>query len=71
MKRSIEREDGNMVGVQTSNVQGRTMPTDVVSPTILQSSGWYDEKRPLKEAIEHRYPETCEGQSTMCLYCYG
>lgn len=35
----------------------------------IKQRGWYDDKRPLKEAVEYRYPETCEGQ--MCLYCYG
>lgn len=35
----------------------------------IKQKGWFDEKRPLKEAVEYRYPETCEGQ--MCLYCYG
>jgi len=33
----------------------------------MKNRSWYDEKRPLKEAIEHRYPATYERQ--ICLYC--
>lgn len=35
----------------------------------MRQKGWYDAKRPLKKAVEKRYPELCEGQ--MCLYCFG
>ena len=31
--------------------------------------GWYDQKRPLNKAVEHKYPETHKDQSGLCIYC--
>ena len=34
-------------------------------------NGWFDQKRPLNEAVDYRYPEVVDGQESMCLYCMG
>lgn len=31
--------------------------------------GWYDQNRPLKKAVEHRYPELNEDQTDLCFHC--
>lgn len=35
----------------------------------MKAKGWYVESMPLDKAVEKRYPETCEGQETLCCYC--